>query len=520
MNASPLIRSIGFRRLGLYASSVARRLFLGNLAALLAAAHVFVAAQANAYSLTGASWPPGSTVLFQLNLGDANTTLDDGNTSWNAAVQPALEMWSQNILRIQTTGVTNSPVSATSGDRINSVVFSSTIFGQTFGRNTLAVAYYRTLGSNLTEADILFNVAQSFNSYRGPLKFAGNGTVIADIRRVFLHETGHAIGLNHPDGAGQTVDAVMNSITSNRSVLAQDDINGAQFLYGAPLIAPTPTPTPIPSSTPTPTPGSTPTVSHLVNISTRLNVGVASDVMIGGFIISGSAPKKLILRALGPSLASVGISGAMQNPSLALHDSSGASIASNDNWQTGGQRDEIIATGVPPQNDLESAIVATLSPGNYTAVLQGVNETSGIAIVEAYELDSNSTRLVNISTRGRVGLDQNAMIGGFIVQYGVQKRVIVRALGPSLNSGGSSLQGELVDPTLELYNGDGALLAANDDWVDSPQYAEIVASTVPPTDSRESAVVANLPPGNFTAIVRGANFTQGIGLVEVYDLNP
>jgi hypothetical protein len=167
---------------------------------------------------------------------------------------------------------------------------------------------------------------------------------------------------------------------------------------------------------------------------------------------------------------------------------------------------------------LESAIVATVTPGNYTALLRGMNETTGIAIVEAYELDSTSTRLVNISTRGHVGLDQNALIGGFIVQGSAPKRVIVRALGPSLNSN-SGVQGELADPTLELYDGNGGLLAANDDWVNSPQYAEIVASTVPPPDSRESAVVATLTPGNFTAIMRGANFTQGIGLLEVYDLD-
>jgi hypothetical protein len=193
-------------------------------------------------------------------------------------------------------------------------------------------------------------------------------------------------------------------------------------------------------------------------------------------------------------------------------------MATNDDWQTGGQRDQIIATGIPPQNDLESAIVATVAPGNYTALLRGVNETTGIAVVEAYELDSTSARLVNISTRGRVESDPNVMIGGFIVTGSAPKRVIVRALGPSLN-GGSAVQGELADPTLELYDRNGALLAANDDWVDSPQYAEIVASTVPPPDRRESAVVANLFPGNFTAIMRGANLAQGIGLVEVYDLD-
>jgi hypothetical protein len=526
MNASLVIRSIRYGSFGSHAS-IALRLFLWTLAGLLATALVFVAAQAKAFSLEGPSWPAGTVVVFQLNLGNPSSTLQDGNTSWNAAVAPALDMWSQNIQRIQTTDVMDSPVAAASGDGLNSVVFSSTVYGDAFGRSTLAITFYRTLGTNFTEADILFNTAQNFNSYRGPLQFASDGTAIPDIRRVLLHEAGHAIGLAHPDTAGQTVDAVMNSVTSDRSTLAQDDINGGQFLYGEPLLAPTPTPTPSSTPTPTPSPTATPTpmstpgpspLSHLANISTRANVGLGSNVMIGGFIVSGSAPKKVILRALGPSLASAGIAGAMQNPSLELHDSSGATIASDDDWQTGGQRDQIIATGIPPQDHLESAIVATVSPGNYTAVLRGVNETSGIAVVEAYELDSTATRLVNISTRGHVGLDQNVMIGGFIVQGGAHKKVIVRALGPSLNSG-SAVQGELADPTLELYNGEGALLGANDNWVDSPQYAEIVASTVPPRDSRESAVVANLAPGNFTAIMRGANFTQGIGLVEVYDLD-
>ena len=490
-----------------------------NVAAVAATVFALVSPETKGYTLEGPSWPTGSVVLFQLNLGNPDTTLQDGNTSWNAAVAPALDMWNQYIQRIQTAAVLNSPVTATSGDRLNTVVFSSTIFGEPFGRYTLAVTYYRTVGSSFIDADILFNSAQSFNSYRGSLQFASNGTVIADIRRVFLHEVGHAIGLGHPDMAGQTVDAVMNSITSNRNSLAQDDINGGQFLYGASLLAPTPTPTPNP--TPTATPGATPTpgpVSHLANISTRMNVGLGANVMIGGFIVSGSAPKKLLLRGLGPSLASAGITGSLENPSLELHDSSGAAIAWNDDWQTGGQRDQIIGTGFPPQNDLESAIMATLSPGNYTALLRGVNETTGIAMVEAYELDSTTTRLANISTRGRVGVDQNVMIAGFIVQGSAQKKVIIRALGPSLNSG-SSVQGELPDPTLELYNRDGGLLAANDDWVDSPQYAEIVASTMPPPDRRESAVVANLPPGNFSAIMRGANFTQGIGIIEVYDLD-
>jgi hypothetical protein len=246
---------------------------------------------------------------------------------------------------------------------------------------------------------------------------------------------------------------------------------------------------------------------------------VGANIMIGGFIITGSDSKKVIIRALGPSLGGAEISGAMQDPSLELHDSSGAAIAFDDDWQTGGQRDQIAATGVAPQNDKESAIVATLAPGNYTALLRGVGETTGIAIVEVYDLGSASSRLANISTRGHVGLDQKVMIAGFILQGNAQKKVFVRALGPSLNSN-SSVQGELADPTLELYDGNGSMIGANNDWVDSPQYAEIVGTGMPPPDRRESAIVASLPPGNFSAIMRGANVSQGIGLVEVYDLDP
>jgi hypothetical protein len=519
----------------------------GCLAYVAAALFLCLAGKTSAYSLEGASWPAGSAVVFQLGLGNPGRTLEDGNTSWDAAVAPALDAWNEQVQRIRTASIMNSTVPASSGDRLNTVVFSNSVFGQSFGKSTLAITYYRLIGSNMVEADVIFNNAQSFDSYRGPLQFASNGTVVADIRRVFLHETGHALGLAHPDAAGQKVDAVMNSVVSDRSVLAPDDINGVQFLYGAPLVSvtptpapsstptpdpgpspspsPSPSPTPSASATPTPTPAPTVTgtpgansVSHLANISTRLHVGLNSDVMIGGFIITGSQPKKTILRGLGPSLGSAGIATALQDPVLELHDSSGAMIARNDDWQTGGQRDEIIATGVAPQNGRESAIVATLTPDSYTVVLQGVGQTTGIAVVEAYELDTTGTRLVNISTRGRVGLDQQVMIGGYIVRGNAQKKVIVRALGPSLNSG-SAVQGILADPTLELRNGDGSLIAANDDWMNSPQAAEIIASGLPPSDSRESAVIANLSAGNFTVIVRGAEFTQGVALVEVYDLD-
>ncbi len=246
-----------------------------------------------------------------------------------------------------------------------------------------------------------------------------------------------------------------------------------------------------------------------------MNVGVDDDVLIGGFIVRGPEPKRMILRAIGPSLAGAGVIGAMADPTLELHDATGATIATNDNWQTSAQVSEIRASGLAPTNPLESAIVATLQPGNYTAIVRGVNNTTGIALVECYELDSAVTRLVNVSTRGRVGIGDEVLIGGVIVTGSEPKTLIVRALGPSL-----PLAGALANPVLELHDGSGNLLSSNDNWVNSPQHSDIAASGLAPLNPLESAILTTLSPGNYTAIVRGVNNTTGIGLVEAYDLDP
>jgi hypothetical protein len=470
-------------------------------------------ATSRAYVLEGQSWPTGTVVLLQLSLGNAGRTLQDGNTSWNDAVAPVANIWNSRVQRVQVAQVLNSAVPCSSGDRANSVVFASTIFGQGFGANTLAVTYYRYSGSTMSEADTLFNQAQTFDSYRGPLQFMPHGPAIADIRRVFLHELGHGLGLGHPDTGGQQVVAVMNSIVSNQEILSTDDIAGGQFLYGAPSGEQTPTPAPSPSPTP-PT-----SASHLANISTRMKIGVADSVLIGGFIVRGTQPKKLILRAIGPSLVDYGVANAIADPVLELHDSTGAVIAANDDWRSGPQMTEIQASGLAPANSAESALIVTLLPGNYTGVVSGYGGGRGIGLVEAYELDSNATRLVNISTRGRVGIGDEPMIGGFVVQ-GSAKRIIVRALGPSLTGGPNPIADVLADPILELHDGGGNLLAMNDDWSNSTQAGEIIATGVAPANNSESAIVATLAPGNYTAIVRGVDDTSGAGLVEVYDLDP
>jgi hypothetical protein len=257
------------------------------------------------------------------------------------------------------------------------------------------------------------------------------------------------------------------------------------------------------------------TIGRLTNISTRLRVGVDANVAIGGFILRGAEAKRVILRASGPALASA-LPGTLSDPVLELYDSAGRPVASNDNWQSSAQAGEIAGSGFAPGNPLEAAIVATLPSGSYTAIVRGANGAQGIGLVEGYELDGNSTRLVNLSTRGRVGGGNEVMIGGVIVA-GAEKRVMVRAVAPSL---ASVIPDTLADPMLELYNAAGQLVIANDNWNTSPQVNDILATAYRPGSNAESAVIANLPPGNYTAIVRGANGGQGVALVEVYDLEP
>lgn len=254
-----------------------------------------------------------------------------------------------------------------------------------------------------------------------------------------------------------------------------------------------------------------------VNISTRMPVESGNNVLIGGFIVTGNAPKKLILRAIGPSLP---VGGAMQDPVLEIYDVENNRLATNDNWKNEHQQ-AITDTGVAPAHDNEAAIVGAFQPGNYTAIVRGKDGGTGIGLVELYDLgtaslDTNSTaKLAQISTRGRVQTGDNVMIGGFIISNTTSK-VIVRAIGPSLGAVG--VEGSLADPTLELRDGSGEIIAANNDWR-TDQQDEINATGVPPGHDNESAVVRTLGAGGYTAVVRGVGDTTGIALVEVYVLD-
>jgi probable HAF family extracellular repeat protein len=255
---------------------------------------------------------------------------------------------------------------------------------------------------------------------------------------------------------------------------------------------------------------------QLLNIATRMRVSTGENVLIGGFIITGNQAKKVIIRGIGPSLGNFGVQGALADPTLELHQGN-TTLLTNDNWRE--HEAEVQATTIPPSNDLESAIVATLQPGNYTAILADKNGASGIGVVEVYDLDqAANSRLANISSRGFVDTGQNVMIGGVIVGGGTgiaSGTVLVRGIGPSLKNAG--ITGALLDPTLGLFNGSGTAIATNDDWK-TTQKTQIEATTIAPSDDRESAILATLPAGNYTAVLSGKNGATGVAVVEGYNL--
>jgi len=252
-----------------------------------------------------------------------------------------------------------------------------------------------------------------------------------------------------------------------------------------------------------------------LNMSTRVQVEGGDDVLIGGFIVTGSEPKPVIMRAVGPSLRSSGISGPLDDPILTLHDNTGATMASNDNWQQS-QRIAIQATGVAPTDQREPAIVRTLEPGAYTLVVEGKNGANGVCVVEIYDLNAGTqSQLANISTRGVVQGGSGVMIGGVIIGGGTSSTdILVRALGPSLTKAG--VAGAMEDPLFVVYNGYGVIVANNDDW--KQNRAVVEPTGMGPDDDREAADVRTLQPGAYTAVVSPARGKSGVGLVEFYRL--
>jgi hypothetical protein len=265
--------------------------------------------------------------------------------------------------------------------------------------------------------------------------------------------------------------------------------------------------------------GGSPPPSTLANIATRLRVLAGDNALIGGMIASGTAGKRVIIRAIGPSLNGF-VPGALQNPTLDLFQGT-TLLMNNDDWQSSMQQAEISASGLAPSNSAESAIIWTLTPGqNYTAVVRGTGNSTGIGLVEAYDLDqAAASKLGNISTRGFVDVDDNVMIAGLIAgpSNGTNLKVLVRALGPTLTDFG--VPGALVNPTLELVNSSGTVIRSNNDWQDdSQQSAQIQAAGLAPSHMEEAALVETVPPGQYTAVVRGSARGTGVGLVEAYNI--
>ena len=283
-----------------------------------------------------------------------------------------------------------------------------------------------------------------------------------------------------------------------------------------PTATATATPTSTATATPTPTAIATPTPPTVLgNISSRLRVQSGDNALIGGFIITGTQDKQVVVRALGPSLS---LPNKLQDPILELRDSAGTLVQTNDNWINSPNRQAIQDAGLAPTNDSEAAIIATLpANGNsYSAIVRGVNDATGTGVVEVYDVDRTvNSMLANVSTRGLVETGDNILIAGTIVLGQAQQKVMVRAIGPSL-----TIAGKLADPTLELRNANGVLVRADDNWRTGGQATEINQSGLAPTNDAESALIETLA-GNgasYTALVRGVNNTTGIAVVEVYAL--
>jgi hypothetical protein len=250
-----------------------------------------------------------------------------------------------------------------------------------------------------------------------------------------------------------------------------------------------------------------------------MRVEIGNGVGIGGFIITGSAPKQVLLRAIGPSLSNFGIPNGLVDPVLELHGPAGFVTIINDNWKDT-QEIAIAATGIPPTNAADSAILATLSPGAYTGIVKGKNNSSGVALIEVYDVDRGSaSKLANLSTRAFIGTGSDIVIAGFILsENGASDRMVVRGIGPSLAPGAIPASAVLADPTLELRDENGTLLVANNDWQDNPaQAAELTLAGLAPSNNLEAGIAATLPPGLYTALLAGLGTGTGIGLIEIYD---
>jgi hypothetical protein len=427
---------------------------------------VFAAAPVRAFDLIGSSWPDGNIVMH-LQLGDPPSPLIDGTTSWATVAEAALAEWNQFITRSTFTSVRDSLSEIRRGNRINNVIFRGNIYGTDFDSRTLAVTLGSTTGAaRSVEKDVIFNSNRVWNSYRGNLRSG-----VAEFRRVALHEFGHVLGLDHPDQAVpvQVVEAVMNSTVSNTEFLRQDDIAGARAIYDVGGV------------------GATPTIAAHPQ-SKSLQVG---DSYTFAVTANGAGPFTYAwnFRAEG------------SNSSEAFRLATGASYT--------------IGSVQPADAGTYSVTVSSA----------GGSVVSNAAILAVTPVSTSSdTTLANISTRGVVGGGANVLIAGLVIGGSTPKSVLIRAVGPALADFGVS--STLGDPSLRIVNSSNQTVAENDNWETGNTSATIVAAATRlgafqfKSGGRDAALLATLPPGNYTAVVSGVAGTSGVALVEAYDADP
>ncbi|HZZ19384.1 MAG TPA: matrixin family metalloprotease [Opitutaceae bacterium] len=473
-------------------------------------------------------WPNGTVAMqLQLDTTPLASPLTDGSTSWGQVAQAALTDWNSHISKIQLSGVANSSAPIAENNGYNNVFFSDTIYGQAWPTDVVGQTLYVWSSNKRIEADVIFNSTSTFDSYRGDLRYKSNGDPINDFKRVALHELGHALCLDHPDTNGQTVAAIMNSVSSNIDDLTADDIAGVQSAYGAPSSA-------VPSIATQPqggglafgssvtlsvtasgsgpftyqwsvgsqvitgatsstytasTPGSYSVAvgnsagsttssaalltanSRLINVSSRAPVGTGQNVLIPGFVINGPAgtTKQVLIRASGPALTQFGVTGVLANPVLSLADGSGNTIANNTGWSTSSNATQIAAAAKTagafafPANSPDSAILISLSPGAYTFNISGANGGTGVALAELYELNTQDPNLM-INISARI----NAGTGSntLIAGFVIQGSQSAHLLirGDGPTLAQFGVTGVLAQPVLTVFDSNQHQVATNTGW--------------------------------------------------------
>lgn len=378
-------------------------------------------------------------------------------------------------------------------------------------KNLRGFAYGANIGWVNFEATGNPRVIVATGQLRGYIWSANCGWINLDDGNVFVATTPEPSATPSPTPAATATPATTATPTATATATPAATATATPNATATPVTSATPAPSPTPTISPTPN-------SHLANISTRMRVEPGDDVLIAGFIIEGGANKRILIRGIGPSLAGFGITDPLPDSTLELYADGAGQVAANDNWPDSVNAAEIVTTGLAPLDPHESALLLSVAPGSYTVILRGTAGSTGVGLVELYDLDADGpSKVANIATRGFVLTDAEVMIAGFIITGNETAQLVLRGIGPSLGDFG--VRDLLLNPLLELHDSNGALIQANNDWRDTQEIA-LQRTGLAPRNDLESAILVSVPPGNYTAILKGVDDSIGNGLVEVYNLSP